>query len=340
MTPRENTVQMPVGTAWQCAFARVASARQCDGGDVNTCLLCLHVCTVSSILGARRLEQPDLPRVNSLDCCRVPKVCKMERFYAFSTEILLLNSGFHSSCTPRFALCNKMQLRAHSQRAFSNSRRLQQADSARATAARDAQGQAYPLKGYYDILKTPCRAPRSAPTSTDNNDEQSPADKLSIVFGTRLAGPGYSSTRYNPSTAPQSTWKRINGIAIPPRPEEPDNCCMSGCVHCVWDDYRDDVEEWALRVQEAQNRQPRKKKGESQIHLDGDIKQQRVVTRREVANASMSMDDDGGGSETNRDTGSTEMGVGDELFSNIPVGIREFMRTEKRLKQKRSKAKE
>ena len=337
---------MSVGTAWQCKrcvracrVRRPPSARQCDG-DVNTCLLCLHRVVVHP--GARKLGQPDLPRVNiSLDCCRVSQVGKMELFfYTSSTEILLLSSAFHFSCTPRFALCNKMQLRAHSQRAFSNSRRLRQTNSARATAARDAQGQAYPLKGYYDILKTPCRAPRSAPTSTVNNDEQSPADKLSIVFGTRLAGPGYSSTRYNPSTAPQSTWKRINGIAIPPRPEEPDNCCMSGCVHCVWDDYRDDVEEWALRVQEAQNRQPRTKKGESQTHSDGDIKQQRVVTRREVANASMSMDDDGGGSETNWGTGSTEMGVGDELFSNIPVGIREFMRTEKRLKQKRSKAKE
>ena len=263
----------------------------------------------------------------------------MERFYIYSTEILLLNNAFYS-CTPRFALRNKIQLKAHSRRAFSNSRHLRETDSARATAAHDAQSQAYPLKGYYDILRTPARAPRFAPTSTDSNDEQSPADKLSIVFGTRLAGPGYSSTRYNPSTAPQSTWKRINGIAIPPRPEEPDNCCMSGCVHCVWDDYRDDVEEWALRVQEAQNRQPRKQKGGPQTLLGSDTKQQGAATRREVANASMSMDDDGGGSETNWDTGSTEMDIGDELFSNIPVGIREFMRTEKRLKQKHSQRKE
>lgn len=43
-----------------------------------------------------------------------------------------------------------------------------------------------------------------------------------------------------------------------------------------------------------------------------------------------SMDDDGGGSETNWNMES----VGDDLFSGIPVGIKEFMKTEKRLREK------
>lgn len=43
-----------------------------------------------------------------------------------------------------------------------------------------------------------------------------------------------------------------------------------------------------------------------------------------------SMDDDGGGSETN--WGAED--VGDELFAGIPVGIREFMKTEKKLREK------
>ena len=45
-----------------------------------------------------------------------------------------------------------------------------------------------------------------------------------------------------------------------------------------------------------------------------------------------SMDDDGGGSETNW----TEMDRGGDdagLYAGVPVGIREFMRTEKRLKE-------
>ena len=47
------------------------------------------------------------------------------------------------------------------------------------------------------------------------------------------------------------------------------------------------------------------------------------------------MDDDGGGSSTNWDLGpppSAQPAGETDLFKDIPVGIREFMRTEKRLK--------
>ncbi|KAB8258887.1 oxidoreductase-like protein [Aspergillus pseudonomiae] len=193
--------------------------------------------------------------------------------------------------------------------------------------------QAYPLSGYYhDILssRSPYRrqASSSRPISKELDDESStssiephsPQDKMSIVFGTRLAGPGRSS-RYNPgSRPPGSTWKTINGVAIPPRPEEPDNCCMSGCVHCVWDDFRDEMEDWAARVAQA------KAKGASKGPT-GDLLH---TPRAEVASASTSMDDDGGGSEANW----TIPDQADDLFASIPVGIREFMKTEKKLKQK------
>lgn len=102
---------------------------------------------------------------------------------------------------------------------------------------------------------------------------------------------------------------------------------MSGCVHCVWDDYRDDVEEWAARVREAKSRQPQKHAGSEK----GDVKHK---PRREVQNASRSMDDDGGGSESNWETDSLSTAP-EDLFEGIPVGIREFMRIEKRLKEKK-----
>ena len=47
-----------------------------------------------------------------------------------------------------------------------------------------------------------------------------------------------------------------------------------------------------------------------------------------------SMDDDGGGSESNWDSGLELSGQQGDLFQGIPVGIREFMRTEKMLKKK------
>ena len=196
--------------------------------------------------------------------------------------------------------------------------------------------QAYPLSGYYyDILSTKspyrrqARTSRPVPTQNEQStpattvEPQSPQDKMSIVFGTRLASPGRSS-RYDPGTVPpESTWKTINGVAIPPRPSEPDNCCMSGCAHCVWDDFRDDMEEWAGRIDQA------KAKATSTPSAD-----MRQSSRAEVASASMSMDDDGGGSDTNW----PQVDQSEDIFANIPVGIREFMKTEKKLKQRHQQA--
>lgn len=203
--------------------------------------------------------------------------------------------------------------------------------------------QAYPLSGYYsDLLSarfpgtSRARATRKVapqeqdqphPTPASTTQPQSPEDKMSIVFGSRLAGPGY----HNPSTMPpESTWKTVNGVAIPPRPVEPDNCCMSGCVHCVWDDYRDEMEAWAARVQEAQA-----KAAESRPSPD-----MRQSPRPEVHSASTSMDDDGGGSDTNWSMPSPAGDIDEDLFAGIPVGIREFMKTEKKLREKHRKERE
>lgn len=183
--------------------------------------------------------------------------------------------------------------------------------------------QAYPLTGYYsDIIANPspyrAHAKRLRPvdkaaekSTREKTGEQSPQEKMSVVFGTRLAGPGRE-------LPPESTWKTVNGVPIPPRPEEPDNCCMSGCVNCVWDNFRDEMEEWAERVGQA------KAKGAEK----GPTKDLRQTPRKEVQSASISMDDDGGGSDTNW----TEADSNEDIFANIPVGIREFMKTEKKLK--------
>ena len=91
---------------------------------------------------------------------------------------------------------------------------------------------------------------------------------------------------------------------------------MSGCVNCVWDVYRDELEEWAGKRREA----------------DGRGARARMQAAREREREA-SVDDDGGGSETNWEGGGGEGGV-DELLRGVPVGIREFMRTEKRLKER------
>ena len=56
--------------------------------------------------------------------------------------------------------------------------------------------------------------------------------------------------------------------------------------------------------------------------------------RPEVQASSTSMDDDGGGSEALWQASSSEADP-DALFAEIPVGIRAFMATEKRIRERK-----
>jgi hypothetical protein len=149
--------------------------------------------------------------------------------------------------------------------------------------------------------------------------------RAKIIFGSRLAGPAARRLETD------SKSMNVAGIMVPPRPEEPDNCCMSGCVNCVWDTYREDLEEWAAKATQARQRLTARGKA-------GSADEQRLMEFRDggtsgkgLPSGARSMDDDGGGSETNWAAGPDGSAY---LFANIPVGIREFMRTEKRLKER------
>ncbi|KAH7345936.1 oxidoreductase-like protein [Pyrenochaeta sp. MPI-SDFR-AT-0127] len=153
------------------------------------------------------------------------------------------------------------------------------------------------------------------PDSRPKTQKELTLEKARIVFGSKLAGP--AERRKEIAEASQI----IAGVTVPPKPSEPDNCCMSGCVNCVWDLYRDEMEEWAEKSAQARaaiqaQRQEGKGSG-STISASG-----------KPSHVAVSMDDDEGGSETN-----WNVDTGKDLFDDIPVGIREFMRTEKKLKQ-------
>lgn len=156
------------------------------------------------------------------------------------------------------------------------------------------------------------------------------------MFGTRLAGPTERAERLAQIRAKSNV---IAGVVVPPKPEEPDNCCMSGCVNCVWDLFRDEMEEWAAANSEAERRVA-SEKGEDGASVPP-IPPKPLSGPDEVA--TLSMDDDGGGSETNWNIGGPVAQApgkivkdfwDEELYKNVPVGIREFMKQEKRLKEK------
>ncbi|EPE05926.1 oxidoreductase-like protein [Ophiostoma piceae UAMH 11346] len=159
------------------------------------------------------------------------------------------------------------------------------------------------------------------------------AARARIVFGSRLAGP---MERENRLAEIRKRSRRVAGVILPPKPSEPDNCCMSGCVNCVWDRFRDEMEEWAAANVEVQRRLA------AGHQADGSTS---AAPASEAGGASpISMDDDGGGSNTNwnfdeavRATGGasgTDANWEDEIYKGVPVGIREFMKQEKRLKMK------
>lgn len=137
------------------------------------------------------------------------------------------------------------------------------------------------------------------------------------------------------------------GVWVPQRPDEPDDCCMSGCVNCVWDLYRDEMEEWVAKRKEAEHalkkeqslewaRKKRRRADSGMSGTTGTTGGEQLFGVAEDGAAS-TMDDDGGSERLwgkPVDSGLMD----DDLFKDIPVGIREFMRQEKRLKEKHAKA--
>lgn len=180
------------------------------------------------------------------------------------------------------------------------------------------------LGPYYEVILnspsyTPIDKPEVPPKSADaavqqqfptKQATQSPHDKARLVFGSRVLDQTKKDERL---AARKAKATNIAGVLVPPKPTEPDNCCMSGCVNCVYDLYRDELEEWQLKNAEAQ---------------------------AALSKVEASVDLDGGGSESNWSAPPVaEPKIAkdfwdDELYANIPVGIREFMKTEKQLKLK------
>ncbi len=186
--------------------------------------------------------------------------------------------------------------------------------------------------------KKPTSSAASAPTTSNAPQPSAPPstaqEKARIIFGSQLAGPIERAERLA-ALRDRSTW--IAGVLVPPQPEEPDNCCMSGCVNCVWDRFRDDMEEWVAASLEAE----KALQTQSAPRIPDGADAIKDVPAMQGANAA-SMDDDGGGNETSwqadlekADTPKISKDLWDDkLYKNIPVGIREFMKQEKRLKEK------
>ena len=170
------------------------------------------------------------------------------------------------------------------------------------------------------LPKTDVEEQTSKAKDSNNDHVANVTDKAKEVFGSRSARAAERRAEVTASS------RNIAGIVVPPKPEEPDNCCMSGCANCVWDMYGEELEEWTAKSAQVKERlQAQRTSGAA----TGSMTQEPGMP----SHAAVSMDDDGGGSDTNWSSELASSGT-EDLLANIPVGIREFMRVEKSLKQR------
>ena len=115
-------------------------------------------------------------------------------------------------------------------------------------------------------------------------------------------------------------------------------------MNCVWDLYRDEMEEYVMKRREADyalkmdislEGARRKRRRREDTGMSGSSGRRLVY--EEAEGAVKIMDDDGGGSERLRSKSSDSDLSEEDMFKNIPVGIREFMKQEKRLKEKHAR---
>lgn len=136
----------------------------------------------------------------------------------------------------------------------------------------------------------------------------SPEERALRVFGSL-------GVREVSKKAAELKQRTIAGVKVPGKPEEPTNCCMSGCVNCVWELYKDELEEWR--------------------HIRSRAKQALMQPERmsEVWPA------DFGPEPVARKEGKAGVEIEEEdEWDDVDVGIRVFVETEKRLHQKQKAA--
>ncbi|CRK13940.1 hypothetical protein BN1708_010993 [Verticillium longisporum] len=214
--------------------------------------------------------------------------------------------------------------------------------------------QAHPIGNFYQAMlddpqPIPGQKPEQPPASAAPSAKKEPAkkqqeeppvpspppataeEKARLVFGEIRSGPRARAERLAAARAKTVT---IAGVLVPPRPVEPDNCCMSGCVNCVYDLFQEELEEWSAAKKEADARLAAQQ-AEALAETEAE---QASGSGGSAGGGSGSVDDDGRGSELNwvpqpPEQGPAKHAWDEGLYADIPVGIREFMKTEKRLKE-------
>lgn len=147
-------------------------------------------------------------------------------------------------------------------------------------------------------------------------DQQTPEERIAKVFGGRIKG----EERQSSSRREMGQPRMIAGVNVPDKPKEPDNCCMSGCINCVWELFNDDLKDWnEKRSAAAEN-----------------MRKQGGVWPADFYPPMKHLNPENIPAEAKREAQSRPAkSDAEEAWGNVPVSIRVFAQTEKRLKSKK-----
>ncbi|PVH16792.1 uncharacterized protein CXQ87_004347 [Candidozyma duobushaemuli] len=146
-------------------------------------------------------------------------------------------------------------------------------------------------------------------------EDLSAEERIAKVFGGRIKGEErQSSSRVNVGEP-----RIIAGVTVPDKPKEPDNCCMSGCINCVWELYNDDVKDWNDRRALAA----------------GKLKEQGGLWPADFYPPVKLLNKENIPEELAKASDAEKDSAAEEAWGGVPVAIRVFAQTEKRLKAKR-----
>lgn len=144
--------------------------------------------------------------------------------------------------------------------------------------------------------------------------ELSAEERIAKVFGGRIKG----GDRVSSSRIMMGQPRVIAGVKVPDRPIEPDNCCMSGCINCVWEIYNDDIKNW-----DAKRRLAAKKLVEKGGVWPADFHPPLKLLKPENLPESLQNQSD--------------VGKGDEesAWNKVPIEMRVFAELEKKIKSRK-----